>query len=185
MTFPLVSVEDMVCAQFLLMDRLGIGTVHAVVGSSLGGMQSLMSAAIHPTRVGRYLTQKLEEIRCVCVCVLCVCAWAASLTPPHCCRSEELKYDQEVREELSHLEAALASVKHDYEILRVEFEKTGCVTVCMQEERESVGESSEEELERRLAEHFPPSKGLHVTRSPTLAKQQCISSAHFPDRTSL
>ena len=55
----------------------------------------------------------------------------------------------------------------------------------MQEERESVGESSEEELERRLAEHFPPSKGLHVTRSPTLAKQQCISSAHFPDRTSL
>ena len=70
------------------------------------------------------LIQKLEEIRCVCVCVLCVCAWAASLTPPHCCRSEELKYDQEVREELSHLEAALASVKHDYEILRVEFEKT-------------------------------------------------------------
>lgn len=39
-------------------------------------------------------------------------------------RQEELKYQVEVREEMAQLEGALASVKHDYEILRIEFEKT-------------------------------------------------------------
>jgi hypothetical protein len=37
--FPLVTVEDFVQSQFLLLDHLGIGALHASVGSSLGGMQ--------------------------------------------------------------------------------------------------------------------------------------------------
>lgn len=53
MTFPVVSVEDMVQSQALLLDHLGVEKVHAVVGASLGGMQSLMSAALAPQRVGR------------------------------------------------------------------------------------------------------------------------------------
>ena len=53
MSFPLVTIEDMVHAQFLLLDRLGVGRLHAAVGASLGGMQSLMAAAIYPERVGR------------------------------------------------------------------------------------------------------------------------------------
>ena len=53
MTFPLVSVEDMIQAQFLLADHLGVERLHAAVGSSLGGMQSLMAAALYPERVGR------------------------------------------------------------------------------------------------------------------------------------
>lgn len=56
MTFPLLTVEDMVDAQFLLLDNLGIGKVHATVGASLGGMQSLMSAALYPERVGRVVS---------------------------------------------------------------------------------------------------------------------------------
>ncbi len=36
MTFPLVTVEDMVRSQFLLLDHLGVTSVHASVGSSLG-----------------------------------------------------------------------------------------------------------------------------------------------------
>jgi len=55
MTFPVVTVEDMVRAQFLLLDHLGIQRVHATVGSSLGGMQSLMASAMYPDRVDRYV----------------------------------------------------------------------------------------------------------------------------------
>ncbi|XP_072177133.1 uncharacterized protein [Diadema setosum] len=55
-TFPLVSVEDMVHAQFLLMDYLGVDKLHASVGSSLGGMCSLLSAALYPDRVRRVIS---------------------------------------------------------------------------------------------------------------------------------
>lgn len=41
---------------------------------------------------------------------------------PH--RGEEVKYQVEVREEMAQLETALASTKRDYEMLRIEFEKT-------------------------------------------------------------
>lgn len=53
MTFPIVSVEDMLLAQFTLLDHLGIDRIHACIGSSLGGMQSLMAAALFPNRIGR------------------------------------------------------------------------------------------------------------------------------------
>ena len=53
MTFPVVTIEDMIKAQFLLLDDLGVSRLHATVGSSLGGMQSIMSAALFPDRVGR------------------------------------------------------------------------------------------------------------------------------------
>ena len=53
MTFPLLTVEDMVQAQFLLLDHLGVDRLHAAVGASLGGMQSLMAAALYPERVGQ------------------------------------------------------------------------------------------------------------------------------------
>ncbi|XP_071489149.1 uncharacterized protein [Diadema antillarum] len=55
-TFPMVSVEDMVHAQFLLMDHLGVDKLHACVGSSLGGMCSILSAALYPDRVGRVIS---------------------------------------------------------------------------------------------------------------------------------
>lgn len=53
MTFPIVSVEDMVLTQAMLLDHLGVEVVHACVGASLGGMQSIMAAALLPDRVGR------------------------------------------------------------------------------------------------------------------------------------
>ncbi|KAI8619780.1 Alpha/Beta hydrolase protein [Chytriomyces sp. MP71] len=51
--FPMVTIWDMVRAQFRLLDHLGISKLHAVVGSSMGGMQSLAAAALFPTRVGK------------------------------------------------------------------------------------------------------------------------------------
>ncbi len=54
--FPVVAVEDMVRAQILLLDHLGIDRVHAAIGASLGGMQSLLVAAIAPERVARVVS---------------------------------------------------------------------------------------------------------------------------------
>ena len=39
-------------------------------------------------------------------------------------RGEETKYQVEVREEMGQLEAALLTTKRDYELLRIEFERT-------------------------------------------------------------
>ena len=49
--FPLVTIRDMVRAQAMLLDRLGIGRLFCVVGGSMGGMQVLQWAASYPERV--------------------------------------------------------------------------------------------------------------------------------------
>ncbi|MFO1264524.1 MAG: homoserine O-acetyltransferase [Rhodoferax sp.] len=49
--FPVVTVEDWVNAQARLLDKLGIDTLAAVMGGSLGGMQALSWTLQHPTRV--------------------------------------------------------------------------------------------------------------------------------------
>ena len=54
--FPLLTVGDMVRAQLLLLDHLGIERLHASAGASLGGMQSLALAAEAPERVGRVVS---------------------------------------------------------------------------------------------------------------------------------
>jgi len=51
--FPVVTVEDWVHAQALLLDRLGIRTLAAVMGGSLGGMQAIAWALLYPDRVRR------------------------------------------------------------------------------------------------------------------------------------
>jgi hypothetical protein len=51
--FPILTMEDMVRAQFRLLDHLGIEKLHASVGSSMGGMQSLAAGVLFPERVGR------------------------------------------------------------------------------------------------------------------------------------
>jgi homoserine O-acetyltransferase len=49
--FPVVTVEDWVDAQARLLDALGIETLAAVMGGSLGGMQALAWALQYPHRV--------------------------------------------------------------------------------------------------------------------------------------
>ncbi len=49
--FPLVTIRDMVRSQAMLLDRLGIESLFAVVGGSMGGMQVLQWAATYPERV--------------------------------------------------------------------------------------------------------------------------------------
>jgi len=51
--FPILTMEDMVRAQFRLLDAFGIGRLHASVGASMGGMQSLAAGVLFPDRVGR------------------------------------------------------------------------------------------------------------------------------------
>ena len=52
MGFPVITIRDMVRAQAMLLDHLGVGRLKAVVGGSMGGMQALSWPATFPDRVG-------------------------------------------------------------------------------------------------------------------------------------
>jgi homoserine O-acetyltransferase len=51
--FPFVTIRDMVHAQKLLLDHLGIDELHAAIGGSMGGMTALLSAIEFPRLVRR------------------------------------------------------------------------------------------------------------------------------------
>ena len=51
LNFPVITIRDMVRAQAMLVDRLGIDVLFAVAGGSMGGMQALQWAASYPERV--------------------------------------------------------------------------------------------------------------------------------------
>jgi len=54
--FPILSIFDMVRAQFLLLDSLGVDKLYASVGSSMGGMQSVAAGHLEPERVGKVVS---------------------------------------------------------------------------------------------------------------------------------
>lgn len=54
--FPILTVDDMVRAQFRLLDALNIEKLAASVGSSMGGMQSLAAGVLFPERVGKIVS---------------------------------------------------------------------------------------------------------------------------------
>ena len=51
MRFPVITIRDMVRAHAMLLDHLGVGTLLAAVGGSMGGMQVLSFAATYPQRL--------------------------------------------------------------------------------------------------------------------------------------
>jgi homoserine O-acetyltransferase/O-succinyltransferase len=51
LSFPVITIADMVRAQKLLIDHLGIHQLFAVIGGSMGGMQVLQWAASYPQHV--------------------------------------------------------------------------------------------------------------------------------------
>ena len=50
-SFPFVTVQDMVHAQNLLIEHFGIKKLHAVVGGSTGGMQALAWSTLYPQKL--------------------------------------------------------------------------------------------------------------------------------------
>jgi homoserine O-acetyltransferase len=51
LSFPVITIRDMVRAQAMLIDHLGIDSLFCVAGGSMGGMQVLQWAASYPERV--------------------------------------------------------------------------------------------------------------------------------------
>jgi len=51
LSFPVITIADMVRAQAMLVDELGIETLLCVIGGSMGGMQVLQWAADYPERL--------------------------------------------------------------------------------------------------------------------------------------
>jgi len=51
MDFPVITIGDMVRAQAILLEYLGVETLFAVVGGSMGGMQALAWASLYPDKV--------------------------------------------------------------------------------------------------------------------------------------
>ncbi|WP_422056160.1 homoserine O-acetyltransferase MetX [Sphingomonas sp.] len=51
MSFPVITIRDMVRAQAMLLDHLGVDRLKSVVGGSMGGMQALSWPATFPDRV--------------------------------------------------------------------------------------------------------------------------------------
>jgi homoserine O-acetyltransferase len=52
LSFPVITIADMVRAQAAFIEALGIARLSAVVGGSMGGMQALQWAVDYPERVG-------------------------------------------------------------------------------------------------------------------------------------
>ncbi|KAF2862409.1 homoserine O-acetyltransferase [Piedraia hortae CBS 480.64] len=55
-SFPILTLQDMVRAQFRLLDGLNINKLYASVGCSMGGMQSLAAGVLYPDRVSRIVS---------------------------------------------------------------------------------------------------------------------------------
>ena len=53
MDFPVITLHDMVRAQKPLLDHLGLGKLHAVVGASMGGMLALAFTQLYPEMTDR------------------------------------------------------------------------------------------------------------------------------------
>ena len=56
--FPVVTIRDMVRAQAMLLDHLGIETLFAVAGGSMGAMQALQWAVTYPERCIRRVANR-------------------------------------------------------------------------------------------------------------------------------
>ena len=51
LSFPMITISDMVQAECRLIDHLGIECLHMVIGGSMGGMQALEWVSLFPNRV--------------------------------------------------------------------------------------------------------------------------------------
>ena len=56
LTFPVLTLEDIAEAAYLVVLHLGIGRLHSVIGCSMGGMSGLAFCVRHPDAVSRFVS---------------------------------------------------------------------------------------------------------------------------------
>lgn len=56
LSFPVVTIRDFVNVQKAVLDSLGIGQLHAVVGASMGAMQAMDWAVAYPNRIPKMIS---------------------------------------------------------------------------------------------------------------------------------
>ena len=56
LTFPVLTLEDVAEAAFLVVNHLGVTCLHTVIGCSMGGMSGLAYCLRHPTAVKRFVS---------------------------------------------------------------------------------------------------------------------------------
>jgi homoserine O-acetyltransferase len=56
LTFPVLTLEDVAEAAFLVVESLGIDNLHTVIGCSMGGMSGLAYCVRHPDAVSRFVS---------------------------------------------------------------------------------------------------------------------------------
>ncbi|STQ85924.1 homoserine O-acetyltransferase [Helicobacter muridarum] len=54
--FPVITIQDMVKANKILLNSLGITRLHAVIGGSMGGMQALSFAILYPKSANMFIS---------------------------------------------------------------------------------------------------------------------------------
>lgn len=55
MKFPVLTIYDMIKAQKILLNYLGIEKLHAIIGGSMGGMQTLSFAVFYPNIANKFI----------------------------------------------------------------------------------------------------------------------------------
>jgi len=81
--FPQLTIRDQVAAERSLADELEIGSFHAVIGGSMGGMRALEWALLDPDRVGRLLLLACAAAASAEQIALCSTQIAAIEADPH------------------------------------------------------------------------------------------------------
>ena len=101
LSFPMITIADMVNAQVRVLDHLGIDRLFSVIGGSMGGMQVLQFAARYPERVFSALPIATSAHHTAQNIAFHEVGRQAIMADPDWCGGDYLRYDKQPARGLS------------------------------------------------------------------------------------